>query len=128
MPCLVVLVLLAVLLVKTCVEDGSVTRSGLFRLSPLTLVLALLDRIVLDLAAVVGILHAWLELTVGEGTCEAGDQLRGLGVGAWLAWKGRWVSRDETTAEEGVAYHWPRSASRTRELQSRPHRRQQARG
>jgi hypothetical protein len=51
----------------------------------LTLVLALLNGIVLDPAAVVGVLHAWLNLTVGEGTCEAGEKLFGLLVAGWLA-------------------------------------------
>lgn len=51
----------------------------------LTLVLALLNSIVLDPAAIVGVLHAWLNLTVGEGTCEAGEKLFGLLVASWLA-------------------------------------------
>jgi hypothetical protein len=44
----------------------------------------LLDSIVLDPAAVIGVLHAWLDLTIGEGTCEAGEKLLGLLVAGWL--------------------------------------------
>jgi hypothetical protein len=99
------------------------------RLYELTLVLALLDSIVLDLAAVIGILHAWLELAVGEGTCETGEKLLGLLVGSWLAWRTGWSVRATWGYEnESMRYHWHRSASRTRELRSRQHRRQRARG
>ena len=56
-----------------------------FRLSVLTLVLALLDSIILDPAAVVGVLHTWLNLAVSEGTCEAGKKLLGFLVAGWLA-------------------------------------------
>ena len=58
----------------------------------LTLVLALLDRIALDLAAVVRVLHAGLELAVGKGTGEAGEELFGFFVGLWLACIG-WIGQ-----------------------------------
>jgi hypothetical protein len=50
------------------------------------LVVALLDSIVLDLAAVVCVLHTWLDLAVSEGTCEAGEQLLGFLVALGLAY------------------------------------------
>lgn len=82
---LVVLVLLTVLLVETCVERDISHAVSFFRLSTLTLVLALLDSIILDPASVIGVLHAWFDLTVGKGTCETGEKLLGLLVGSWLA-------------------------------------------
>jgi hypothetical protein len=57
----------------------------LFSLIVLTLVLALLNSIVLDPAAVVGVLHAWLDLAIGKGTCKAGEKLFGILVAGWLA-------------------------------------------
>jgi hypothetical protein len=54
-------------------------------LSTLTLVLALLNSIVLNSAAIISVLHAWLNLAVGKGTCEAGEKLLGLLVACRLA-------------------------------------------
>ena len=51
----------------------------------LTLVLALLDSIILDPTTVVGVLHAWLNLAVSEGTCETSKQFLGFLVGLGLA-------------------------------------------
>lgn len=51
----------------------------------LTVVLDLLDSVILDPTAVVGVLHARLDLAVGEGTGEASKELLGLGVGSRLA-------------------------------------------
>lgn len=68
----------------------------------LTLVLALLNSIILDLAAIVGVLHAWLDLAVGEGTCEAGEKLFGLLMACGLAWVERGVSMDTLRLQSGV--------------------------
>lgn len=69
---------LIILLIETYGKKHVNYFMVLLRLLGLTLVLALLDSIVLYLATVVGVLHAGLDLTVGEGTCETGEQLLGF--------------------------------------------------
>ena len=89
---LTTLATLIILLVETCVEKIINHVIILLELLGLTLVLTLLDSIALDLATVVGVLHAGLDLAVSEGTCETGEQFFGFLVTCGLACKGMRVS------------------------------------